>query len=169
MRCIQLLIVKLDRIVLIQKKNHAKNVLQLDIRMWKVRMIKLLIFKYSKTFWSWNQIIFALEFETNVQYRTIWYLSVLYLRSLYILWTHHARSVLLCIDLCRSLLVLFLLGLVRVMMFNATFSNIADILWRSVLLVEETGVPRENHLLHRKSLSNFCSVWPLHFLLIFYL
>jgi len=29
--------------------------------------------------------------------------------------------------------------------FNATFSNISDILWRSVLLVEETGVPRENH------------------------
>jgi hypothetical protein len=31
------------------------------------------------------------------------------------------------------------------MVFNATFNNISVILWRSVLLVEETGVPRENH------------------------
>ena len=28
--------------------------------------------------------------------------------------------------------------------FNATFNNISTISWRSVLLVEETGVPREN-------------------------
>jgi hypothetical protein len=31
------------------------------------------------------------------------------------------------------------------MVFNDTFNNISFILWRSVLLVEETGVPRENH------------------------
>ena len=31
------------------------------------------------------------------------------------------------------------------MMFNATFNNISAILWQSALLVEETGVPRENH------------------------
>jgi hypothetical protein len=31
-----------------------------------------------------------------------------------------------------------------VMVFNATFNNISVILWRSVLL-EKTGVPRENH------------------------
>jgi len=31
------------------------------------------------------------------------------------------------------------------LVFNATFNNISVILWRSVLLVEETGVPRENH------------------------
>ena len=29
--------------------------------------------------------------------------------------------------------------------FNATFTNISVISWRSVLLVDETGVPRENH------------------------
>ena len=34
---------------------------------------------------------------------------------------------------------------VRVLVFNATFNNISVILWRSVLLVEETGVPGENH------------------------
>ena len=32
------------------------------------------------------------------------------------------------------------------MMLNATFNNISVISWRSVLLVEETGVPGENHL-----------------------
>jgi hypothetical protein len=31
------------------------------------------------------------------------------------------------------------------MVFNATFNNISVISWRSVLLVEETGVPVENH------------------------
>ena len=34
---------------------------------------------------------------------------------------------------------------VRVMVFNATFNNISVITWRLVLLVEETGVPGENH------------------------
>ena len=34
---------------------------------------------------------------------------------------------------------------VMVMVFNATFNNISAILWRSVLLVEKTEVPRENH------------------------
>jgi hypothetical protein len=31
------------------------------------------------------------------------------------------------------------------MVFNATFNNISFISWRSVLLVEETGGPGENH------------------------
>ena len=34
---------------------------------------------------------------------------------------------------------------VRVMMFNTTFNNITAISWRSVLLVEETGVTRKNY------------------------
>jgi len=33
-----------------------------------------------------------------------------------------------------------------VMVFNATFNNISVILWQSVLLVEENGIPGENHL-----------------------
>jgi hypothetical protein len=43
-----------------------------------------------------------------------------------------------------------------VMVFNATFNNISVISWRSVLLVEETGVPGENHrpaASHRQTLS----------------
>ena len=32
------------------------------------------------------------------------------------------------------------------MVFNATFNNILAISWRSVLLMEETGIPGEKHL-----------------------
>jgi hypothetical protein len=31
------------------------------------------------------------------------------------------------------------------LVFNATFNNILAISWQSVLLVEENGVPGENH------------------------
>ena len=43
------------------------------------------------------------------------------------------------------------------MVFTATFNNISVISWRSVLLVEETRVPRENHwpaASHRQTLSH---------------
>jgi hypothetical protein len=43
------------------------------------------------------------------------------------------------------------------MVFNITFNNILVILWWSVLLVEETGVPGENHrpvASHRQTLSH---------------
>jgi hypothetical protein len=36
-------------------------------------------------------------------------------------------------------------GWIRVMMFSATFNNILVISWLSIILVEETGVPEENH------------------------
>jgi hypothetical protein len=35
--------------------------------------------------------------------------------------------------------------LIWFIVFNATFNNISDISWPSVLLVKETGVPEENH------------------------
>jgi len=37
------------------------------------------------------------------------------------------------------------MSLLSVMVFNATFSNILDISWQSVSLLEETGLPVENH------------------------
>ena len=50
------------------------------------------------------------------------------------------------------------------MVFNATFNNTLAKLWRSVLLVEETVVPRENHLpgtSRWQTLShNAVSPWP---------
>ena len=55
---------------------------------------------------------------------------------------------------------------VRVMVFNTTFNNISVISWRSVLLVEETGVPGENHrpaANHGQTLShNIVSTTPRH-------
>jgi len=50
------------------------------------------------------------------------------------------------------------------MVFNATFKNILAISWLSVLLMEETGVPGENHppLAIRRDIRNFpiisCSI-----------
>jgi hypothetical protein len=41
------------------------------------------------------------------------------------------------------------------MLFNAIFNNISDLSWRSILLVEEIGLPGENHLpivSHRQTL-----------------
>ena len=43
------------------------------------------------------------------------------------------------------------------MVFNTTFSNISVISWRSVLLMEETGIPGKKHesaLSHRQILSH---------------
>jgi hypothetical protein len=34
---------------------------------------------------------------------------------------------------------------IYIFVFNATFSNISAISWRPVLVVEEAGVPGENH------------------------
>jgi len=52
------------------------------------------------------------------------------------------------------------------MMCNASFNNISVISWQSVLLVEETGVPGENHLRaasHRQTSSqNVVSSTPRH-------
>ena len=50
-------------------------------------------------------------------------------------------------DLMDSFIqVLYAIGLwLEVMVLNATFNNISVISWWSVLLVKDTGVPRENH------------------------
>ena len=39
-------------------------------------------------------------------------------------------------------------GGVRVMVFNTTFNIISAVSWWSVLLMEETGIPCENHRRH---------------------
>ena len=44
------------------------------------------------------------------------------------------------------------------MLFNATFNNISVILWLSVLLVEETGIPGENHQNSTKWIVSFLSL-----------
>jgi hypothetical protein len=60
-------------------------------------------------------------------------------------------------DISFRYLKQFFLDWVRVMVFNTTFNNISVISWWSVLLVEETGVPSENHIpeaSHRQTLSH---------------
>ena len=58
------------------------------------------------------------------------------------------------------------LGLLVVMVFNATFNNISVISWQSVFLEEETRVSRENHrhvASHLQTLShNVVSSKPCH-------
>ena len=58
------------------------------------------------------------------------------------LYVFHGKSA----DVLTSLFkVCFVCLIVCLVVFNATFNNISVILWWSVLLVEETGGPRENH------------------------
>jgi len=53
--------------------------------------------------------------------------------------------------------------IVRIMVLNATFNTISAILWRSVLLVEDTEVPGENDQAaanHWQTLSQSCISTP---------
>ena len=52
---------------------------------------------------------------------------------------------------------MFLIKGIGVMVVNAVFNNFSVISWKSVLLVEETGVPGENH---RPAASNFFEHTP---------
>jgi hypothetical protein len=49
------------------------------------------------------------------------------------------------VNFCGSVWSFYIEEWVRVMVFNITFNNISVISWRLVLLVEETGLRRENH------------------------
>ena len=63
----------------------------------------------------------------------------------------------------RNLLVSMALEIgsaVGVMVFNATFNNISVISWRSVLLVEETEVPGENHGTATNFITECCIEYP---------
>jgi hypothetical protein len=54
-----------------------------------------------------------------------------------------SREILICY-ISLFLILPVITGLVWFMVHNATFNNISVILWLSVLLVEEAGVPGEN-------------------------
>ena len=58
---------------------------------------------------------------------------------------HHLDTDVPCYNNRRYLLYCNISLFVCLMVFNATFNNISAISWRSVLLVEETGGPGENH------------------------
>ena len=50
-----------------------------------------------------------------------------------------------CFVFLRPKTLYYLIWLIYFCFFNATFSNISAISWRPVLVVEEAGVPGENH------------------------
>ena len=82
------------------------------------------------------------------------------------LWNNWCRYKNVFKNVNRCTCKLFVVKLVRVMVFIATSNNISMISWRSVLLVEETGVPEENHrpvVSHWQTLSHYVvSSTPLH-------
>ena len=48
-------------------------------------------------------------------------------------------------DLLQLNIIIHMTVWFRFMVFNANFNNISVISWQSVLLVEDIGIPRENH------------------------
>ena len=90
--------------------------------------------------WIWPYLcaIFAFKFEANIL--VAWYIDAADQVSGSVRYNIYNNKT---ISLLETKYIDF--GLAWFMMFNTTFNNISVISWRSVLLVEETEVPRENH------------------------
>ena len=131
--------------------NQYKAVCYLSNKYLKSDVLYQYIF-YGGVLWYMVIVIFyLLNFE-----RTWWGYSrnascALHILSTFLLWTNFVTMVWCCGCLlwyisngniyrafCRWWVR------VRIMVFNDTFKNISVLFWRSVLLVEETGVPEEN-------------------------
>jgi len=80
---------------------------------------------------SWLHLIFSLTIRWNMKLNTIPMATAMKTRS--------------CKRIINSKIAVIVCLFVCLMMFNVTFNNISVISWWSVLLVEETGGPRENH------------------------
>jgi hypothetical protein len=53
--------------------------------------------------------------------------------------------------------------MVRVIVFNSTFNSISVILWQPVVLVEDSGLYRENHDLPQvTNIFNHIMLYPVH-------
>ena len=75
---------------------------------------------------------------------------------------YYLYEILFMLCTCQYFLAIFD-GVVWFMVFNATFNNISVISRHSVLLVEETGIPGENHrpvASHLQTLSHIVSSTP---------
>ena len=102
---------------------HASLIYQSE-RVWAN-----IIYKTLEKKCQWNPHSYS-YFESLSKLCSLWSKGVRELISLYF------------IASCNGFFhVLFVGWLVWFMVFNATFNNISVILWRSVLLVEEAGVP----------------------------
>ena len=78
----------------------------------------------------------------------------------YIQWFYKSCSWIRYINTCRIISCSWYSLFREVMVFNTTFNNtcISFISWRSVLLVEEIWVPRENHRPVASHLTNFITL-----------
>jgi hypothetical protein len=77
-------------------------------------------------------------------------------------WCSLCKSVMLCtyLQLITGLLLSKKVGLrFGFIVFNTTFNNISVLSWRSVLLVEETGVPRVMVIVLQLSKDNSLKTW----------
>jgi len=72
----------------------------------------------------WGALHISAVVKGKNQYCTIYWLLKKYIKE--------GSVVIICFVVCF-------------MVFNTSFNNISIISWRSVLLLEETGVPGENH------------------------
>ena len=84
---------------------------------------------------TWNSNVIWFDVRWNYWYLWNW------LPSLFkILYQRHASLIIIIKNIKNKIH-----GWVRVMAFNTTFNSILALSWRSVLLMEETESPRENH------------------------
>ena len=98
--------------------------------------------------------LFSQEFNPERLPVVIWNdNNVTHVKTLYKIWLVNY------FDSSRKNIIYFFRGLGRVMVFNATFSNISVIWWQSDLLVKETSVPRENHQLVNDKLYHIMLSW----------
>ena len=88
-----------------------------------------------------NQIISYLCMKTYVFFTPSPYIFYLNIKSSHL----KIRVLLLSYWSLLQLEIGFFVDLCQIMVFNATFNNISVISWQTLLLVEETGVPGENH------------------------
>ena len=84
----------------------------------------------------------AISWQEQVIFDDIIMMSALYLTNTHVMkdqfQTKHIKS----ITKRKKLKLVWLVGF---MVFDATFNNILALSWQSVILVEETRVPGENH------------------------
>ena len=123
-----------------------------QIQPWLLGFNKWVIRKFNRGFWVFKYELFASSTvvagfkKCNIPW--FLYLTPLHCVNLNKITVIYFFFIFITLHLHDWIIFLgfhvFWLG-IRVMVFNATFNNISVISWLSVLLVEESGVPGENH------------------------
>jgi len=96
----------------------------------------------------------------NIKFHQFFFYNIMIKNTMYVNWWWSNKDF---TSYIRFLICSFDWGL-GVMVFNTTFNNISVISWRSVLVVEEIAVLRENHrpsTSHWQTLSHDVVLWTL--------